>query len=85
MKQGADVAQDLQAPTTRDADGATAELGQLMLRLMAEQTMQAVQLGVAVSRAVSWHEIAQAQGDFLKASLERGSRIGRWQMRASGA
>lgn len=85
VPQREEVARDLPTQPTREAVGNTPELRRLMLQLMTEHTTQVMQLGAAVSRAVSWHEIARAQGDFLKASLERGARLGQWQMKQLGS
>ena len=54
----------------RAAEGA-AELGRLWVDLLGEQTRQNVRVAAALTQAVRWDEVARAQGEFVRASLER--------------
>jgi hypothetical protein len=60
----------------RAAEGA-AELGRLWVDLLGEQTRHNVQVAAALSRAVRWDEVVQAQGEFVRVSLERLQELNR--------
>jgi Helix-hairpin-helix motif/Phasin protein len=63
------------AETEREVAGwsaeGTAELGRLWVELLGEQTRHNVEVAAALTRAVRWDEVARAQGEFVRASLER--------------
>ena len=69
------------AETEREALGraaeGTAELGRLWVELLGEQTRHNVQVAAALSQAVRWDEVAQAQSEFVRASLERLQELNR--------
>ena len=54
----------------RSAEGA-AELGRLWVDLLGEQTRHNLEVATALGRAVRWDEVVQAQGEFVRVSLER--------------
>jgi len=54
----------------RSAEGA-AELGRLWVDLLGEQTRHNLEVATAFGRAVRWDEVVQAQGEFVRVSLER--------------
>jgi hypothetical protein len=54
----------------RAAEGA-AELGRLWVDLLGEQTRHNLEVATALGRAVRWDEVVQAQGEFVRVSLER--------------
>src|SRR4051812_14803434 len=60
----------------RSAEGA-AELGRLWVDLLGEQTRHNVRVAAALSQAVRWDEIAQAQTEFVRVSLERLQELNR--------
>jgi hypothetical protein len=60
----------------RSAEGA-AELGRLWVDLLGEQTRHNLEVATALGRAVRWDEVVQAQGEFVRVSLERFSELNR--------
>ena len=54
----------------RSAEG-VAELGRLWVDLLGEQTRHNLEVATALGRAVRWDEVVQAQGEFVRVSLER--------------
>ena len=60
----------------RSAEGA-AELGRLWVDLLGEQTRHNLEVATALGRAVRWDEVAQAQSEFVRDSLERLSELNR--------
>ena len=54
----------------RSAEGA-ADLGRLWVDLLGEQTRHNLEVATALGRAVRWGEVVQAQGEFVRVSLER--------------
>ena len=69
------------AETEREALGraaeGTAELGRLWVDLLGEQTRHNVRVAAALGQAVRWDEVAQAQSEFVRASLERLQELNR--------
>jgi len=63
------------AGTGREAAGQSAEgaaeLGRLWVDLLGEQTRHNLEVATALGRAVRWDEVVQAQGEFVRVSLER--------------
>jgi competence ComEA-like helix-hairpin-helix protein len=62
---------ELQHETARQS----AELGQLFVELFNEQTRHNLQIAAVFGRAVSWDEVIQAQGEFVRASFERMNQL----------
>jgi hypothetical protein len=62
---------ELQHETARQS----AELGQLFVELFNEQTRHNLQVATTFGRAVSWDEVIQAQGEFVRASFERMNQL----------
>jgi competence ComEA-like helix-hairpin-helix protein len=60
----------------RAAEGA-AELGRLWVDLLGEQTRHNLEVATALGRAVRWDEVVQAQGEFVRVSLERFGELNR--------
>ena len=60
----------------RSAEGA-AELGRLWVDLLGEQTRHNLEVATALGRAVRWDEVVEAQGEFVRASLERVGELNR--------
>jgi competence protein ComEA len=60
----------------RAAEG-TAELGRLWVDLLGEQTRHNLEVATALGRAVRWDEVVQAQGEFVRVSLERLQELNR--------
>jgi hypothetical protein len=54
----------------RSAEG-TAELGQVLLDLLNEQTRHNVETFKALTGAVDWDRVVKVQGEFLRVTLER--------------
>ena len=54
----------------RSAEG-TAELGQVLVDLLNEQTRHNVETFKALTGAVDWDRVVKVQGEFLRVSLER--------------
>ena len=54
-----------------DAAEGVAELGRLWVDLLGEQTRHNLEVATALGRAVRWDEVVQAQGEFVRVSLER--------------
>jgi hypothetical protein len=82
--QGADVVRrafGVAAETEREVAGRSvegaAELGRLWVDLLGEQTRHNVRVAAALSQAVRWDEIAQAQTEFVRVSLERLQELNR--------
>ena len=69
------------AETEREVVGRAAEnaaeLGRLWVDLLGEQTRHNLEVATALGRAVRWDEVAQAQGEFVRASLERLQELNR--------
>jgi competence ComEA-like helix-hairpin-helix protein len=62
---------ELQHETARQS----AELGQLFLELLNEQTRHNLQVAAMFGRAVSWDEVIETQGEFVRASFERMNQL----------
>ena len=62
---------ELQHETARQS----AELGQLFVELLNEQTRHNLQVVTVFGRAVSWDEVIQVQGEFVRASFERMNQL----------
>ena len=60
----------------RSSEGA-AELGRLWVDLLGEQTRHNLEVATALGRAVRWEEVVQAQGEFVRVSLERLQELNR--------
>jgi competence ComEA-like helix-hairpin-helix protein len=58
------------------AEGAS-ELGRLFLDLVREQARQNLEVATALGRAFDWEEVARAQTEFVRASLERVNELNR--------
>jgi hypothetical protein len=71
-----DAAETERETISRSTEG-VAELGRLWVDLLGEQTRHYVQVAAALSQAVRWDEVAQAQGEFVRASLERLQELNR--------
>jgi hypothetical protein len=56
------------------ADGA-AELGRLFLDLLDEQARHNLEVAAALGRTVAWAEIVRVQGELVRGSLERWTRL----------
>jgi competence ComEA-like helix-hairpin-helix protein len=61
---------------SRTAEG-VAELGRLWVDLLGEQTRHNLEVVTALGRTVRWDEVVQAQGDFVRVSLERLTELNR--------
>ena len=59
----------------RSADG-TAQLGQVAIELLQQQTRHNVETLNALSGAVDWDRVVELQGELLRASFERLTRFG---------
>ena len=64
------------AVARRSAEGAT-EVGQVFAELVKEQARNNVETFQALTRTVDWSQVAQIQGDFLRASVERAAEFTR--------
>jgi competence ComEA-like helix-hairpin-helix protein len=62
---------ELQHETARQS----AELGQLFVELLNEQTRHNLQVAAMFGRVVSWDEVIQVQGEFVRASFERMNQL----------
>jgi hypothetical protein len=71
VQRAADTAGEAQRETAQRSAEGTAELGQAWMELVQQQGRQNVQTLTALTRAVRWDEVLQAQGEFLRASVER--------------
>ena len=60
-----------------EAVGGAAELGRLWVDLLGEQARHNVRVAAALSQAVRWNEVAQVQGEFVRAGLERLQELNR--------
>jgi hypothetical protein len=70
------VAETEREAVGRSVEGA-AELGRLWVDLLGEQTRHNVRVAAALSQAVRWDEVAQVQGEFVRAGLERLQELNR--------
>jgi hypothetical protein len=68
----------------RSADG-TAELGQAWMELVQQQSRHNVQTLTALTGAVRWDEVLRAQGEFLRASVERMAQFTQRWLETSGS
>ncbi len=59
----------------RETAQQSAELGQLFVELLNEQTGHNLQVATAFGRAVSWDEVIQAQSEYMRASFERMNQL----------
>jgi hypothetical protein len=71
VQRAADAAGKAQRETAQRSAEGTAELGQALMELVQQQSRQNVQTLTALTRAVRWDEVLQAQGEFVRASVER--------------
>ena len=71
VRRAVDVAAETEREVaSRSAEGA-AELGRLWMDLLGEQTRHNLEVATALGRAVRWDEVVEAQGEFVRVSLER--------------
>ncbi|HEX8374495.1 MAG TPA: phasin family protein [Geminicoccaceae bacterium] len=77
VRRTAAAAGEAQRETARQAAEGAAELGRLYTGLIEEQLRHNQQAVAALGRAVSvdWDEAVRAQGEFVRASLERLARL----------
>ena len=66
---------EAQRETAQRSAEATAELGRLFVELLREQTRHNMEVATAFGRVANWGEIARLQGEFVRASFERMSRL----------
>ncbi len=59
----------------RETAQQSAELGQLFVELLNEQTRHNLQVATVLGGAVSWDEVIQVQGEFMRASFERMNQL----------
>jgi hypothetical protein len=71
VQRAAEATGEAQRETAQRSAEGTAELGQAWMELVQQQGRQNVQTLTALTRAVRWDEVLQAQGEFLRASVER--------------
>lgn len=75
VQRAADAGGEIERAVVRRSAEGTAELGQALTELLNEQTQHNVEIFKALTGTVDWNEVARIQGDFLRASLERGARL----------
>jgi len=75
VEQTAGTFGEVQRETARRSAEATAELGRLFVELVSEQTRHGMEVATAFGRAANWGEVARLQGEFVRASFERMSRL----------
>jgi hypothetical protein len=66
---------EVQRETARQSAEGTAELGKLWLELLGEQTQRNLVIATAFSKAVDWEEVARAQSEYMRASMERMNQL----------
>ncbi|HEX6014535.1 MAG TPA: helix-hairpin-helix domain-containing protein [Geminicoccaceae bacterium] len=71
VQHAADAVGEAQRETAQRSAEGTAELGQAWMELVQQQSRHNVQTLTALTRAVRWDEVLRAQGEFLRASVER--------------
>jgi hypothetical protein len=71
VRQAADTAGEAQRLVVQRSAESTSALSQALLDLVQEQSRHNLETLTALTRAVRWDEILQAQSAFLQASLER--------------
>jgi hypothetical protein len=71
VQRAADTAGEVQRETAQRSAEGTAELGQAWMELVQQQSRHNVQTLTALTGAVRWDEVLRAQGEFVRASVER--------------
>jgi hypothetical protein len=73
----AGVALEIERAVARRAAEGTTKIGQAFAELVQEQARHNVAVLRALSRTVDWDGVAQVQGDFVRASVERATAFTR--------
>ena len=77
VQRAADTTGEVQRAMVQQLAASTSELSQILLDVVKEQNRHNLETLTALTRAVRWDEILQAQSAFLRVSLERMAEVGR--------
>jgi hypothetical protein len=77
VQRAADTTGEVQRAMVQQLAASTSELSQILLDVVKEQNRHNLETLTALTRAVRWDEILQAQSAFLRVSLERMAAFGR--------
>jgi hypothetical protein len=77
VQRTADTTGEVQRAMVQRSAASTSELSQVLMDLVKEQSRHNLETLTALTRAVRWDEILQAQSEFLRVSLERMAEFGR--------
>jgi Phasin protein len=80
-----DAAVEVERQTARRAAEGTAEISQMLVDLINEQTRQNIQALTALGDAVDWQRIFQVQRELMQANLERTAEFTRRYVEVSQA
>ena len=74
---GIDALAEVQRETLRRAAESTAQLSQVLVDLLNEQTRQNIKALTALREAVDWQTVFQVQKEFVNANLDRVAELTR--------
>ena len=77
VQRAADTTGEVQRAMVQQLAASTSELSQILMDVVKEQNRHNLETLTALTRAVRWDEILQAQSAFLRVSLERMAEVGR--------
>ena len=77
VQRAADTTGEVQRAMVQQLAASTSELSQILMDVAKEQNRHNLETLTALTRAVRWDEILQAQSAFLRVSLERMAEVGR--------
>ena len=77
VNKAADAVSELQHRSVRESVSSMTEFGQLFITLLNEQMRHNLSMATAFGRTASWHEMVEAQNDFVRASFERMNQLNR--------
>jgi DNA-binding FrmR family transcriptional regulator len=77
VQRAADTTGEVQRAIVQQLAASTSELSQILMDVVKEQNRHNLETLTALTRAVRWDEILQAQSAFLRVSLERMAEVGR--------
>jgi hypothetical protein len=75
VQKTADAALKVERAVTRQSAEGMTQLGQVFGDMLKEQAEHNVAVFKALTRTIDWNEVAQIQGQFLRASMDRATRL----------
>ncbi len=85
VRRTVDTAVEVEQQTARRAAEGTAEISQVLVDLINEQTRHNVEVFRNLTQAVDWRQVAELQSEFLRVSLERTAQFTRRYFEVSQA